>query len=221
MFPVCTSGLHFHYNQGDWSQNSIHLNKYWWIRSVLNESVFVCMTFVSAQAHPKSMIQSCVIVTVIYNTTTQTFMRRKNKPDITRNRRQTDAVCQQLTGRHIILLNVLLRSVFGDDTRVSPNKHWQPSYALSQGIRGAAIWVYFCGSPNVSAVVPNWTFGVDLSLRQVTPTTNLGPAQEVIKQSTVSFKPISSHAWICGHRPATAGLWEIIIAQSQQHFFTL
>lgn len=146
---------------------------------------------------------------------------REKKPDITRNRRQT-AVCQQLTGRHIISLNVLLQSVYGDDTRVSLNKHWQPSHALSHGIRHATIWVYFCRSLNVSAVVPNWTSDVDLGLRQVTPTSNLGRAgsNKAVDKQFLS-KPIPSHAWICGHHPAMAGLWEIITAQSQQHFFTL
>lgn len=157
-------------------------------------------------------------------------MRRKNKTDITRNLRQTDAVCQQLTGRHIILLNVLLRSVFGDDTRVSLNKRWQPSHALSQGIRRTTIWVYFCGSPNVSAVVPNWTSGVDLSLRQVTPTTNLGPAQEVIKQSTNSLfqtHPLSrlnpqipsSHSWTMRNNNSIISA-TLFYTLSTSHFIT-
>lgn len=66
-----------------------------------------------------------------------------------RIQRQTNAICQQVTGRHIILLNVFLPSVFRDDTRVAPNKHWQPSHALSHGVTARRhpslfLWVTKC-----------------------------------------------------------------------------
>lgn len=137
------------------SQSNVYVNNWKSWQVLMNKSlksVFICLIFVSAKAHPKSMTQSSVIMSVIYNKHYMNiYAEQKNKLN---EKSEADKCCMSESDRQKHNFAKCPSAECLQRWHQSQSKQTLAAFPCSQARDSAAICVYFCGSLNVGAVVP-------------------------------------------------------------------